>query len=149
MKFLPRTDCGWKNQEQEANNRCEYPRSLASNADCIAHAVPLQTSGMRCVLSPLATLSLQLTSGVRPDPLTHIRSVAWFLLSRTRTLFRGTRLALRGAFLLELLINAVQQFLSFAIFMTPGSVRAGFHGVSLPDELSERKGGNFFPGEIC
>jgi hypothetical protein len=146
MKFLPRTDCGWQNLEREANNRCEYPRSLASNADCIARADPPQTSGTRAVLSPLATLSLQSTSGVLPDPLTHIRSVVWFLLSRTRTLFRGTRLALRGAFLLELLINAVQQFLSFAIFMTPGKVRAGFHGVSLPDELSERKGVELLPG---
>jgi len=148
MKFLPRTDCGWQNLEREANDSCEYPRSLASNAVCIARADPPQTNGMRGVLSPLATLSLQSTSGVLLDPLTHIRSVVWFLLSCTRTLFRGTRLALRGAFLLELLINAVQQFLSFAIFMTPGRVRADFHGVSQTNSQSARAS-NFFPGEIC
>ena len=56
------------------------------------------------------------------------------LLSRTRTLFRGGRLegVLRGAFLLELLINAVHQFLNFAVFGTLRVVRAGFHGASLP-----------------
>jgi len=56
------------------------------------------------------------------------------LLSRTRTLFRGGRLegVLRGAFFLELLINAVHQFLNFAVFVTLRVVRAGFHGASLP-----------------
>ena len=54
---------------------------------------------------------------------------------------------LRGAFLLELLINAVQQFLSFAIFVTLRIVRAGFHGGSMPAAVSERKYLNFFPGE--
>ena len=52
---------------------------------------------------------------------------------------------LRGAFRLELLINAVHQFLSFAVFVTLRIVRAGFHGASLPDALSERKGLEFLP----
>ena len=48
---------------------------------------------------------------------------------------------LRGGLLPEPLIDAVQQFLSFAVFVTQRIFRAGFHGASLPDEVSERKGG--------
>jgi hypothetical protein len=64
--LLPRTDCGWQNQEREASNRSEHPRSLASNADCMGHAVPPQTSGMRGVLSRFTMFSLQLASDVLP-----------------------------------------------------------------------------------
>jgi hypothetical protein len=60
-------DCGWQNPEQEANNRSESVRSLASNADCMERAVLPQTSGIRGVLSRFAMISLQPTSGVLPD----------------------------------------------------------------------------------
>ena len=48
---------------------------------------------------------------------------------------------LRGGLLPEPLIDAVQQFLSFAVFVTQRIFRVGFHGASLPDAVSERKGG--------
>jgi hypothetical protein len=51
-------DCGWQNPEREANNRSEYLKSLASNADGMECAVPPQTSGMRGVLSLFAMISL-------------------------------------------------------------------------------------------
>jgi hypothetical protein len=47
---------------------------------------------------------------------------------------------LRGGFFLELPINTVQQFLNFAILVTLRIIRAVFHGASLRDETSERKG---------
>jgi hypothetical protein len=55
---------------------------------------------------------------------------------------------MRGAFLLELLANAVQQFLSLSIFVKLRIVRAGFHEGSLPDAISERKDDpKLFPSE--
>ena len=57
-------DCGRQNPEEEANNRSEYLKPLASNADCIERAVLPQTSGMRGVLFLFAMISLEPTSGV-------------------------------------------------------------------------------------
>jgi hypothetical protein len=57
-------DCGWQNPEREADNRSEYLKPLASNADCIEPAVPTQTSGIRDALSLFAMISLQPTSDV-------------------------------------------------------------------------------------
>jgi hypothetical protein len=138
----PRMDCGWQNQERGASNHSEHLRSLASNGDCVERVRP-QTSGMQGVLSRFAMLSLQLTSSVLPEPLrSTFILLPKFLLSRTRILLRGSGLegVLRGGFLLERLPNAVQQFLSFAVFVTLQIVWAGFHGASLPDGISERKG---------
>jgi len=60
-------DCGWQNPEREANNRSASLKSLASNADCIARAVPPQTSGIQGALSLFAMISLQPTSDVLPN----------------------------------------------------------------------------------
>jgi hypothetical protein len=58
-------DCGWQNPEQAVGNRSERLTSLESNWNRTGRAAPLQTSGMRDVLSPFAMMiSLQLIPDV-------------------------------------------------------------------------------------
>jgi len=60
---------------------------------------------------------------------------------------KGVDNVLRDVFGLEFLINAVQQLLSFAVFVTLRIVGAGFHRASLSDAGCEHKSLGLFPGD--